>query len=235
MPRVINGQVYTNIADLPEVEEIQNGHKLIIETENGTALIDFENLLLPPDNVTFKSSIDNNTRGVASLSAAQIVTTNSINTIHNALGRVVTLQYRIAATSAGYSFASEGVLMPLTVVQANTIDGSFSSSETLVSLSGNRVTLPAGSYHVKSYATASGAIMTDLYDYTNAVILLNSDYSSVPRIDGVIALQTRTTLGVRGFASTTRTLGTASSFTGKTQTPLSVTFQVLSGAAVPVA
>jgi hypothetical protein len=39
MPRVINGQVYTNIGDLPEIEEIQNGHKIVIETENGTAII----------------------------------------------------------------------------------------------------------------------------------------------------------------------------------------------------
>jgi hypothetical protein len=192
-------------------------------------------LLLPPDNVTFKSAIDNNTRGVASLSAAQAVTDNSINTIHNSLGRQVTLHYRIAATSAGYSFATTDVLMPLTNIQSNTIDGSFSSSTTLTSLSGNRVTLNPGSYYVQGRGTASGAIMTELYDYTNAVILLSSDYSSSPRLEGVIALQTRTTLGVRGSASTTRTLGTASSFTGKTQTPLSVTFQVLSGAAVPVA
>ncbi len=235
MPRVNNGQVYTNISELPEIEEIQNGHKIIIETENGTALIDFENFLLPPENVTFKPAIDNNTRGVASLSAQQIVTNNSINTIHNSLGRQVTLHYRVAATSAGSTFSTEGVLLPFTAIQSNTIDGSFSSSTTLVSLSGSRITLNAGSYYVQCHATASGAIMTDLYDFTNATILLNSDYSSTPRIDGVIALQTRTTLGVRGFASTTRTLGVASSFTGKTQTPLTMTFQVLSGAAVPVA
>lgn len=235
MPSANNKQVYTNISELPEVEEILNGHKIIIETENGTAVIDFENFLIPPDNITFKTAIDNNTRGVASLSSQQIVTNNAINTVHNTLGRFVTLHYQIAADADGFALSSTEVLLPFTAIQANTIDGSFGESTTLTSLSGDRITLNPGSYYVQMECNSSASIMADLYDYTNAVILLNSDYTDKPKISGIVALQTRTTLGVRGFADVNATIGTASTFTGKTQTPLTMTFQTLSSAAVPVA
>lgn len=48
---------YTNILDLPQVTNIEAGNFLIIQTEDTTNIIDFENFLIPLENTTFGSTI----------------------------------------------------------------------------------------------------------------------------------------------------------------------------------
>lgn len=57
-----------NIRDLGEVDQINNGDLLIVETPNGTNTLDFNNFVVGPDNVSFYSSFQSLCTGVLALS-----------------------------------------------------------------------------------------------------------------------------------------------------------------------
>lgn len=52
-----------NIKNKPQVEEVVKGNFLIVETQDGTNIIDFDNFVVGPSNVSFYSSFE----GVSSL------------------------------------------------------------------------------------------------------------------------------------------------------------------------
>lgn len=51
------GTVFSNIRDLPIITNIQSGDTLIVETTSGTTIIDYDNVVWGPSNVTFFSTI----------------------------------------------------------------------------------------------------------------------------------------------------------------------------------
>ena len=55
---------------LNQVEEVVNGDYLIIETENGTNIIDFRNFVVGPNNVSFYTAFATLSTQVVSLSGA---------------------------------------------------------------------------------------------------------------------------------------------------------------------
>ena len=67
-----------NIKSLPRVEEVVNGNLLLVENEQGTNTIDFENFVVGPNNVSFYSQITNLSSKIISLSssATSLVETN---------------------------------------------------------------------------------------------------------------------------------------------------------------
>tara|TARA_R110000787_G_scaffold114620_4_gene224366 strand:+ start:452 stop:940 length:489 start_codon:yes stop_codon:yes gene_type:complete len=58
-----------NIKLLKEIEDFKSGDKIILETEEGTRLLDFDNLIIGSDNITFFSTITGNSTDIAALSA----------------------------------------------------------------------------------------------------------------------------------------------------------------------
>ena len=60
---------YVNIAQLPQVQQINNGDLLVVSTPNGTYTIDFENFIIPGGNSTFYPVVCANSQNIASLSA----------------------------------------------------------------------------------------------------------------------------------------------------------------------
>lgn len=58
-----------NIKDLPVIESIDAGNFFIIETESGTSILDFSNLIFTLDNTTFGDTITNNTTNILILSS----------------------------------------------------------------------------------------------------------------------------------------------------------------------
>lgn len=49
--------IYVNIKELPQLDEMQPGDLLVVETDAGTNVIDFSNFILPPENTTFYGEI----------------------------------------------------------------------------------------------------------------------------------------------------------------------------------
>ena len=60
---------YINIKDLPESLEILNGDYILIETSNGTNIINFENFILPTTNTLVTNLVNDNTTAIYKLSS----------------------------------------------------------------------------------------------------------------------------------------------------------------------
>jgi fructose-1,6-bisphosphatase len=50
-------KVYASIEDLPENQKIVNGDRILIQTDDGTALVDYENIKIDLNHVTFGTQI----------------------------------------------------------------------------------------------------------------------------------------------------------------------------------
>lgn len=48
---------YMSIQDLPEISDMRPGDRFLVQASTGTSLLDFNNLLIGLDNVTFKETI----------------------------------------------------------------------------------------------------------------------------------------------------------------------------------
>lgn len=76
-------QTYVNIKELPEITDVANGDFLIVETPNGTNILDYQNLLVTLDNTTFGDLITQNTTNIATVSSnvislsTQVIRTNT--------------------------------------------------------------------------------------------------------------------------------------------------------------
>jgi hypothetical protein len=56
--KIGRNKVYASIEDLPENLKLVNGDRLLIQTDNGTALVDWENVRISKDNLTFKNELE---------------------------------------------------------------------------------------------------------------------------------------------------------------------------------
>ena len=80
MPCINRDNVIYNVRELPEVFSVAAGDLLLIETENGTNILDFENFVIGIDNTTFGSTLSTNTTDIASLSSSFDTLSSSVNT-----------------------------------------------------------------------------------------------------------------------------------------------------------
>lgn len=60
--------IYVNIKELPQLDQVQPGDLLIVETDTGTSVIDVNNFILPPENTTFYGEINDLANSVIVLS-----------------------------------------------------------------------------------------------------------------------------------------------------------------------
>jgi len=80
MPCINRDNVIYNVRELPEIFSVADGDLLIIETENGTNILDFENFVIGIDNTTFGSTLSTNTTDIAALSSNFKTLDSSVNT-----------------------------------------------------------------------------------------------------------------------------------------------------------
>ena len=69
MPCVDNKDLIYNIKELPETFSIGTGDLLIVETDEGTNIMDFNNFVIGLDNTTFGTTITQHSTDIASLSS----------------------------------------------------------------------------------------------------------------------------------------------------------------------
>ena len=78
-------EIYINIKDLPELTEINNGDYIIVETNTGTHILNFENLLIPTENSVISTTVSSNALAFSSyindLSSNIDTLNNNTNTI----------------------------------------------------------------------------------------------------------------------------------------------------------
>lgn len=227
MAEVINGLVFTNIADLDEIDEIQNGEYLIVETADGTRIINFENFLIPITNTTFEATIEAMQTDISSLSADYVETKAGY----------LTVGYSVSGGSSGTSINGTSQTLPLNWIQANTIDGNFTNGHSTlngITSASNVINLNAGSYFVQFEGTFSNSTFVDLYDTTGSRVLLTSEYTTRPTLQGIISLTERSQLTLRGSVNSSTDIGTSIPFyvDGLVRSPITVSFQYLTNTAV---
>ena len=69
MPCVDNKNLIYNIKELPETFSIGIGDMLVIETDEGTNIMDYNNFVIGLDNTTFGTTITQNVTDIATLSS----------------------------------------------------------------------------------------------------------------------------------------------------------------------
>ena len=69
MPCVDNKDLIYNVKELPETFAVAAGDLLLIETDDGTNIMDFANFVIGLDNTTFGSTITQHSTDIATLSA----------------------------------------------------------------------------------------------------------------------------------------------------------------------
>ena len=69
MPCVDNKDLIYNVKELPETFSVADGDLLLIETDEGTNIIDYANFIIGLDNTTFGSTITQHSTDIATLSA----------------------------------------------------------------------------------------------------------------------------------------------------------------------
>ena len=89
MPCTNRDSIVYNVTELPEIFSISNGDLLLIETENGTNILDFENFVISVDNTTFGSTLSTNTTDIAALSSSFDTLSSALNNSVDALSSSV--------------------------------------------------------------------------------------------------------------------------------------------------
>jgi hypothetical protein len=69
MACVTGNTINYNVRDLPEVFAIENGNLIIVETDEGTNILDYENFIIDLDHTTFGSTITQNVLDTFALSS----------------------------------------------------------------------------------------------------------------------------------------------------------------------
>ena len=90
---------YVNIMELPQISDIESGDFLVVETPSGTSIINFENFLISPSNITFSEVITTNTSNIAALSAEINTINTSLNAQFSALSAELTQEQATFETS----------------------------------------------------------------------------------------------------------------------------------------
>lgn len=128
-----NGKdIYINIKELPLINSVQAGDFFIVETTQGTNIIDFSNILIPPENTTFYNEIEQLQTDVSALSTlaalqrALLISVSGIldTKIDRVSGELVTLIDQVSANLNDklYLIAGGGVFAN-PVDAGTTVDG----------------------------------------------------------------------------------------------------------------
>jgi len=81
-----NGKdIYVNIKELPLINQVQAGDFFIVETTAGTNIVDFSNIIIPPENTTFYGEIEQLQTDVNALSTLYVLQNALIATVSGIL------------------------------------------------------------------------------------------------------------------------------------------------------
>jgi len=189
-----NGKdIYVNIKELPLVNEVQAGDFFIVETTQGTNIIDFSNIIIPPENTSFYGEIQQLQTDVAGLSTLYDLQTALIVAVSGELDT------KIDSTSAELQTSIDSV-------SANLYERFYLVGGG-VTFDGNSVETTAG---VRCFAIRNGvgnySIVFD-DSIATAVASSNQDKTIVLGVDGNVAtvqtFQLSYTFDVSGGSGTT--------------------------------
>ena len=111
-----------NIKNLPQVNTIQAGDFLVVEQPDGTGIIDFDNIIIDLQHVTFEGTIDALVTGVIALSSNfATLSSNVYSDLEQKIVGNIAVFKNIGRLTTDQNFEGTGVKLPLNYIEVNNI------------------------------------------------------------------------------------------------------------------
>ena len=98
--------IYINIKELPVVNDINNGDFLIVESPDGTSIIDYQDFFITLQNTTFESTINNLQTDTQTISSDLGSLTTSYNNLVSSLETKISPTFNIVTVNKTFDSAS---------------------------------------------------------------------------------------------------------------------------------
>jgi len=119
MPCVDNKSLIYNIKELPETFSVAAGDLLLIETEEGTNIMDFANFIIGLDNTTFGTTITQHSTDIVSLSSDFTSLSSQVNTD---MSTIVGSTTKALITLSGQNLYGSKILKSTNITSVEYID-----------------------------------------------------------------------------------------------------------------
>lgn len=206
-----------NIKQLPQINAVQAGDFIIIETPDGTGVVDYNNIIIDLDQTSFQGTIESLVDTTISLSAQYASLSSSIyDDVAVALGAPIAVFKNITPLTGGQTFSGPAVDLPFNFIEVNQLSQQQSIDQNqpqpntgscynyfTVSYPSSAFIFPAGTYktfinaNISSMDKLSGWMQLYLYQKTppEQILLLGSSFTPLIAndqrtltVDGVFTL-----------------------------------------------
>lgn len=131
-----NKKVYASIDDLPENQRIVDGDRIIIQTSEGTALVDYANIKINPAHTTFENTLTSLVEFTSTVQAFVSEFQSSYETLSTEMATAKT-----KITEFDEKIAALSYLMKLIMGKCHNRDADYITNLTNSTLSGSGLTL----------------------------------------------------------------------------------------------
>jgi hypothetical protein len=200
-------EVFINIKELPEITEISNGDYILLETANGTKIVDFQNFILPEKNTLVSTKVNLVENQLSSFSS-------SFNTKYDTLisdnasitTNFQTLCSRVLKTSLEYYGKAE-ITITANNNQGTAVISPLPSSSVLPNIQTSDLII----YPLNEYASKFPAYVMDFNKTTGLITIKGSFYKTKFTFSASQAIPITTT--TTGVLCTVNAVSYASSLT----------------------
>jgi hypothetical protein len=165
-------ETFVNIKELPEIDGINEGDYLIVETPNGTSILNFDNFIITKDNVTFASLLSTDSNNYTDTRINSLSSTINaefdkvyygkctVNIINNTTAQAVLVPAPVTAVLANSILTTDVMITPANLAAANA--GAYISA-VAKSASTNDITVTIGTSGVSSQTLSFNCIVFKPY------------------------------------------------------------------------
>lgn len=141
-----------NIKQLPQINTVQSGDYLIVETPEGTGIIDYQDVVIDLEQTSFQPTIESLVTGVVALSTNfSTLSSNIYNDLSDRLVSNVAVFKNVSTLSATQQFQGTGVPLPVNYIEVNNLSNQQSiNSNAFVSCGDSTVSQAASAFVFES-------------------------------------------------------------------------------------
>ena len=184
-----------NIKQLPQINAVQSGDFIIIETPDGTGIVDFNDIIIDLNQTSFESTIDSLVATTVALSTQYSSLSSAIyDDVAVALGAPIAIFKNVTPLTGGQVLSGPDIDLPFNFIEVNQLSqqqsaDDFSSinvcTDLTLSKPSSAFILPAGTYktfiNASITSASSGTNWMQLYLYQKTppeqVLLLGSSFT----------------------------------------------------------
>jgi len=184
-----------NIKQLPQINAVQSGDFIIIETPDGTGVVDYKDIIIDLEQTSFQGTIESLVSTTIALSTQYASLSSSIyDDVAVALGAPIAIFKNVTPLTGGQTFSGPDIDLPFNFIEVNQLSqqqsaDNFTAVNTCTDLTLSKPSsafiFPAGTYKtfinasITSAASGTGWMQLYLYQKTppEQVLLLGSSFT----------------------------------------------------------